>query len=355
MENDTTRKARTAGLDLSDQESTYVVLDEEGKVSASGKVATTAPALEKWSRKLGRSVVALEVGTHSPWVSRLLKQLGQEVVVANPRRVQLIAKGQRKTDRNDAEILARLVRVDRALLAPVEHREEREQEHLCLLHARAHLVEARTATINHVRATVKASGGRLPACSAPAFASKVREHIPQGLQAALVPLLETVEEHSVRIRAYDRAVERLARETYPQASVLRQVPGVGALTAVAYVLTLGEAGRFRRSRQVGAYLGLVPRQRQSGESRPQLHITREGDVYLRKLLVQCAHYVMGPFGPDTGLRRWGLALAGEGSGARKKRALVAVARKLAVLLHRLWLTGEVYEPFFGTKGVVMAA
>jgi len=355
MFKDTARMERAVGLDVSDRESTYVVVDAAGEVAEAGKVATTAPALEKEFRRLGQGVVALEVGPHSPWISRLLQKLGHEVVVANPRQVQLIAKGKRKNDRADAEILARLARADRMLLAPVQHRGQEAQEQLALIHARAHLVEARTATINHVRATVKAVGGRLPSCSAAAFAEKVREELPEGLRAALGPLLETVAEQTVRIRAYDRAVERLAQERYPETGALRQVPGVGTLTALTYVLTLEDRGRFAKSRQVGAYLGLVPRQRESGESKPQLHITRAGDVYLRKLLVQCAHYIMGPFGPATALRRFGERLAGSGNGARKKRALVAVARKLAVLLHRLWVTGEVYEPWHGCKEETMAA
>jgi len=216
-------------------------------------------------------------------------------------------------------------------------------------------VRVHSLLLGRLRATVKAVGGRLPACSAPAFAQKVREDLPDGLRAALEPLLETVAEYTGRVRAYDRAIERLATERYPETGALRQVPGGGGLTALMFVLTLEDAGRFEKSRQVGAYLGLVPRQRESGESKPQLHITRAGDLYLRKLLVQCAHYIMGPFGPATALRRFGERLAGSGNGARKKRALVAVARKLAVLLHRLWVSGEVYEPWHGCKEGAMVA
>jgi len=136
----------------------------------------------------------------------------------------------------------------------------------------------------------------------------------------------------------------LGKEVYPQTQVLRQVNGVGPLTSLAFVLTLEEPGRFRTSRAVGPYLGLTPRSRDTGESHPQLHITKAGDIFLRKLLVQCAHYILGPFGKDCDLRRWGLRLAGTTSKDQKKRALPATARKLAVLLHQLWLTGEVYQP-----------
>ena len=355
MAKDTTGKGTTVGLDLGDKESTYAVLDADGEVSARGKVATTAPALEKLVRRLGQAKVVMEVGTHSPWVSRFLKEKGLTVVVANPRQLALISRSARKNDRNDAELLARLGRMDERLLSPVEHRGQEAQEHLAIIQARAQLVAQRSALVNHVRGTVKAHGERLPSSvSANAFARKMAELIPQGLRAALLPILVLIEQQTETIHHYDGEVARLAKEVYPETGALRQVVGVGGLTALAYVLTLQEKGRFKRSRQVGAYLGLVPRQQESGERRPELHVTKAGDSYLRTLLVQCAHYILGPFGPDTKLRRWGLKLAGEGSTARKKRALIAVARKLAVLLHRLWVSGEVYEPFYGEEQPIAA-
>jgi transposase len=354
MAKHTTGKGTTVGLDLGDKQSTYAVLDADGEVTERGKVATTAPALEKLVRRLGQAKVVLEVGTHSPWVSRSLKGKGLKVVVANPRQLALISRSQRKNDRNDAELLARLGRLDEALLSPIEHRGQEAQEHRAIIQARAQLVVQRSALINHVRGTVKAHGERLPSSSAPYFATKMAPLIPAGLRAALLPILALIEQLGETVRQYERELERLAKELYPETRALRQVVGVGALTALTYVLTLEERGRFKRSRQVGAYLGLVPRQQESGERRPELHITKAGDSYLRTLLVQCAHYIMGPFGPDTKLRRWGLKLAGAGSTARKKRALVAVARKLAVLLHRLWVSGEVYEPFYGEEQPIAA-
>jgi transposase len=198
--------------------------------------------------------------------------------------------------------------------------------------------------VNHVRGTVKGFGARLPKCSTPSFPQKVLEHIPEDLRPGLEPVLETIQLITQQIRKYDKTIDRLAREKYPEALHLTEVGGVGALTALAYVLTLEDPGRFAKSRTVGAYLGLRPRQRDSGEQRPQLHITKAGDVFLRQLLVGSGHYILGPFGPDSDLRRWGLALAERGGKNAKKRAAVAVARKLAVLLHRLWVTAEVYEP-----------
>lgn len=168
--------------------------------------------------------------------------------------------------------------------------------------------------------------------------------MPAELVSALGPVLETIAELTVRIRAYDRELERLCAQQYPETQRLRQVAGVGALTALAYVLVLEDPTRFARSRAVGPYLGLRPKRAESGQARPQLRISKGGDVLLRKLLVQSAHYVLGPFGPDTDLRRWGQRLAARGGKNAKKRAVIAVARKLAVLLHRLWMSGAKYEP-----------
>jgi transposase len=261
--------------------------------------------------------------------------------------VRLIAESDRKRDRTDAEHLARLGRMDPTLLYPIQHRSEEAQHDLAVLRARDMLVRTRANLINHFRGAVKAVGGRLPACSSASFHRKAEPHVPTALRPALLPLLATIADLTPRIRAYDTEIERAVTERYPAAQVLRQVRGVGSLTALAFLLVIADPTRFRKSREVGPYLGLVPRQSQSGEREPQLSITKAGDPLLRRLLVQSAHYITGPFGPESDLRSWGLRLAGSGSSRGKKRAVVAVARKLAVLLHRLWLTGEVYEPVAG--------
>jgi len=336
--------ALTVGLDVSDQYSALCMLDEEGSVIEEGRVRTTVSALTQ--RFAGRAPcrVVLEVGTHSPWVSRLLAELGHEVIVANPRAVRLIAESDRKQDRTDAEQLARLGRLDPRLLAPIRHRGEQAQQDLAFLRSRHSLVRARTALINHVRGVVKAHGARLPACSAPAFHRKVAAHLPAGLRPALLPHLELIAHLTHQIVAADRQVEALSAERYPETRLLRQVAGVGPLTALTYVLTIEDPRRFRKSREVGPYLGLTPRQRQSGVRCPQLPISKAGDRYLRQLLVGCAHYILGPFGPESELRRWGLRYAPAGARNARHRAVVAVARRLAVLLHHLWVTGEVYQP-----------
>jgi len=258
--------------------------------------------------------------------------------------MRLIYENDRKCDRVDAESLARLARLDPKLLAPIHHRDASRQADLAVIRARAAVVAARTQLINAMRGMVKAIGGRLPSCSTKSFHLKVDSAIPESLRLALEPLLAEISSLSESIRSYDRQIEELAKTKYPETTVLRQVTGVGALTTLSFVLTLEDPHRFGKSRDVGAYLGLRPKQRESGNSAPQLGITKAGDHELRRLLVQSAQYILGPFGPDTDLRRWGLKLAERGGKNAKKRAVVAVARKLAVLLHRLWVSGEVYEP-----------
>jgi transposase len=300
-----------------------------------------------------RSRIALETGTHSPWVSRQLEQLGHEVIVAHSRNVRLIGESSRKDDRFDARTLARLARIDPGLLSPVRHRSAQAQLHLTIIRARAGLVTARTALVNAARGLTKSYGERLRKCST----EKIRDSaagLSQELRDVLDPLLREIESLNERIGEYDRRIEQLAKEVYPQVALLKQVKGVGTLIAVTYLLTVDNPQRFRRSRDVGCFVGLRPGRRNSGNSQPQLHISKEGDAYLRTLLVQGAHYILGPFGEDSDLRRWGLSLAERGGRNAKKRAVVAVARKLAVLLHKLWVSGEVYEPLRNHRQIVSA-
>jgi len=351
----TAGRSLTIGLDLGDKYSEACVLEGSAEVLESFRVRTSQAALDRALARFGTARVVLEVGTHSPWVSRLLASQGHEVIVANPRRVPLIAENDSKSDRFDAELLARLGRVDPALLCPIVHRGEEAQRHLVLLRARDGLVRARTQLINQVRGFAKSLGSRLPSSSSEAFPKRVRSAVSEDLFPGLETMLGMIEQLTKEIRSMDREVERLCAERYPETEVLRQVKGVGPITALCFMLTLEDPNRFRRSRSVGPYLGLRPRQRDSGEQRPQLRITKAGDEFLRRLLVSAAHYILGPFGPDTELRRFGLRLAERGGKAAKKRAAVAVARRLAVLLHRLWVTGEMYQPLGYDETMAKAA
>jgi transposase len=345
----------TIGLDLGDRYSYLALVDGEGEILEETRIRTKAPPLRQWFGRVEEARVALEVGTHSPWVSRLLEELGHEVIVANARKVRMIYGGDHKSDRLDAEALARLARLDPALLSGIDHRGEQAQQDLAVIRAREVLVRTRTRLINHFRGVVKSAGERVPRCSAASFHRKAAEAIPEGFDAALQPLLDQIEQVSHQIRQYDRRIEEMATERYPETSVLQQVAGVGPITSLTYVLTLEDPDRFRKSRAVGAYLGLCPRTDQSGDRDPQCRITKAGNGMLRRLLVQAAHYQLGPFGPDNDLRRWGLARAERGGRIAKKKAVIAVARKLAVLLHHLWQTGEVYEPLHNNEPIEEAA
>jgi transposase len=359
MKKDSIRQTRkrklTVGMDLGDRSSRYCVLDEQGDVVKEDKVPTTEKGLAEVFGSLPPSRVAIEVGTHSPWVSRLLNKLGHEVIVANARRVRLITASSRKDDRLDAKTLARLARIDPELLSPIQHRSAQAQAHLTVIRARAALVEARTLLINAARGLVKSYGERLARCGSGKVGEQLGARLSPELRGALQPLLAEVQALSERIVSYDRSIEELGQQHYPETQLLRQVTGVGPLIALTYVLTLEDPHRFGRSRDAGCYVGLRPKRKNSGQSQPQLGISKEGDRYLRKLLVQGAHYILGPFGPDTDLRRWGQRLSERGGARAKRRAVVAVARKLAVLLHRLWVTGEVYEPLRNQLVTIQAA
>jgi transposase len=335
-----------AGLDLGDKTSLVQIRDQEGEFVKEVRIPTTAVAFEQEFGGEAPMRIALEVGSHSRWASRQLSSYGHEVVVADARKLRMIYENPRKSDQVDAEYLVKLVRLDPSLLSPIVHRGEAAQQHLAILRSRDSLVAVRTQLVNHVRGMVKSFGVRLASCSTESFARKAWPELPDSLRPALEPVLESIQELSVRIQAYEQEIERLCAENYPETVRLRQIKGVGALTALAFVLTLDDPQRFHKSREVGPYLGLVPRRSQSGDADPAGRITKTGNPYLRRLLVGSAQYILGPFGADSHLRTWGLQLAAHGGKAAKKRAVVAVARKLAILLHKLWVCDEPYHPFY---------
>ena len=331
------------GVDLGDRSSQICRLDREtGAILEQRRLSTTSASFQRYFQG-APCLVIVESGTHTPWVRRLLESLGHQVITANPSKVQAISSSLRKTDERDARCLAQLARVDPELLGPVHARSPEAQQALAVVRAREGLVKVRTLLINQVRGMVKSFGARLPGCSSKSFARGASEAIPQALKASLEPLLAVIADLSERIGVFDRDIEAWAQR-FAVTQRLRQIKGVGALTSLVFVLTLDDPHRFARSRSVGAYLGLVPASRNTGGSTPQLSITKQGDGLLRRLLVQAAHYILGPFGQDSDLRSFGLELSRRGGKNGKKRAVVAVARKLAVLLHRLWISGEDYEP-----------
>jgi transposase len=350
----------TIGMDLGNKKHEFCVLgpatpgvkDAPREV---GALQNTRAALEAFAERFAGARVLLEASTQSAFISTVLDAGGLDVTVANPRELSLIYGSNRKSDRVDAEALARLARADIGLIKEVHHLDQQAYADLAVIRSRAALVETRTKLISSVRSLCKGQGVKLKTCATAAFARLAISQIPRALAPAIHPVLSAIEHISRQIRELDRRIETLADEHYPQTKLLRTVPGVGPIIALTYVLRLEDPMRFRKSRDVGAFLGLVPKRDQSGDVDRQLHISKCGDPYLRKLLVQSAHYILGPFGPDSHLRRHGEKIASRGGRAAKRRASVAVARKLAVLLHRLWADGTAYEPFYTPPGHRMPA
>lgn len=332
----------TIGVDLGDRQSLICEIDRSGTVVRRCTIRTARAAVREYFGGRERSRVVLEAGTHSPWFAREVETHGHEVVVANPS--MIYGATRRKNDLKDAEFLARQGRADVKLLHPISHRKSEAQRDLAIIRARDQVVRARTKLINHVRGAVKAQGGRVRKCSADAFTRRAASELPEETRSALIPLLEVIDGMTQTIRQYHQQIEKLVATSYPEAGRLMQPKGVGALTALAFVLLVDDPTRLRRSRDAGPYFGLVPRLDDSSDSRPQLRISKAGDQLGRRLLVSAAQYILGPFGPDCDLRRHGLKIAARGGKNAKKRAAVAVARKLAVLLHKLWVSGAKYDP-----------
>jgi transposase len=339
-------KGITVGVDMGDKKHNICVLDAEGKVLRRTTVTNTAQAVRKYFGKLEPCRVAMEAGTHSGWVSRILEELGHEVLVGNPRKLRAIWDSNEKDDTRDAEMLARIARLDPHLLHPVHHRGAQAQADLAVIKARDMLVKARSMLITHARGAVKSIGQRITKCSAESFHNRLLAELPAELKPALEPVIKSLEELTRRIRHYNTQIGNLCVEKYPETENLQAISGVGPVTTLAFILTLEESARFATSRAVGPFLGLTPRRDQSGQTEKQLRITKAGDAYLRRLLVGSAQYILGPFGPDCDLRRFGLKLAARGGKNAKRRAVVAVARKLGVLMHHLWKTGATYDPFY---------
>jgi transposase len=274
-------------------------------------------------------------------------ELGHEVIIANPRRIPTISTSNVKSDDNDAEHLARLARADRNLLCPIEHRGRQARMDLANVKGRSCLLKCRKTMVNHARGIVKSFGERIT--SGKNIAAKARDSLSNELLEVLEPLLQSIEAVDTQIREYDDRVKQLCRK-YPETESVRAISGVCPLTALTYVLVLEDPGRFAKSRDVGPYLGLTPRRDQSGDTDKQLHITKAGNSMLRSLLVNCAQFILGPLGLDSELRRRGIAMSEKGGKNGKRRAVVATARRLAVLMHRLWSDRSAsYDPFFNSS------
>ena len=339
------------GIDIGDKWCVVRGVDEvngEVKVIRKARIETEDRELRAFFEGLNPTRLILEASTHSPWISRLLTDIGHDVFVVNPRRVQLISENNYKDDETDAELLARLGRADIKLLSPIEHREENCQADLVKIRARAVLVRMRSSLIASVRGSVKSFGGRIPSCSAESFGKKAREHLPEMIRDTMELMLSRIQELTVTIKRLERELEELGEQRYPEVQRLLQIPGVGPVTALCFVFIIQQPERFESNRSVGAYIGLCPGRNQSGEQDPDCRITKAGDGYLRQLLVQCGHWILN-FGADSDLKRKGQRILDRGGKYARQKAAVAVARKLSVLMLTLWKTGKEYEPLYHTS------
>ena len=339
------RKRITIGLDLGDRRHRFCALDGNGQVMEEGTLTNSRKCLSQLSSRYPGALIVMEAGCHSPWISRYLEELRCEVVVSNPRKTRAIYQHERKSDQRDALMLARIARMEPALLYPVRHGSEQAQQDLLRIKLRDSLVRARVGLINSVRFMLKSLGYTIANAATERFHKVIEGEIPESIAGVIAPSVRALEDLSLRIKLLDREIITLARSKYPDTAWLEQIPGVGPITALYFVLKIGEPARFERVRDVGAFIGLCPRRDQSGENDPQLRISKRGDAYLRRLLVSAAQYILGPFAPPSALRQYGLALAAGGTPRAKKRAVVAVARKLAVLLLTLWKNKSAYQAF----------
>lgn len=337
----------TVGIDIGDRYSEICIVEgSDGNIDVveKGRIKSTQEAVSRYFGGREPMTVALEVGTHSPWMSELIRELGHEVIVANARKLKFIYENDNKNDASDAESLARVARMDRKLLHPLEHRPSVDAEAMALVRARDALVRSRSSLVNHVRGVMKSNGERLRSGIAAEAFHKHAEEIPQRLQPMLGPVMEMIGQLTSHIKNYDKQIEQVSKESYPETELLRQIAGVGPITALVFILVVSDTERFRNNRAIGPYLGLTPRHKQSGDEDPQLSITKSGNPYLRRLLVSAAHYILGPFGPDCDLRRHGEKIAARGGKRAKRRAAIAVARKLCVAMLAMLRTGENYVP-----------
>jgi len=338
-------KELTIGMDLGDRRHAVCVLNKAGEAIEERTVLNDRESIGEWICRYKGATVAMETGTHSPWISRFLEELGMKVYVANARKLRAISTSNTKSDKADARMLARLCRADVELLSPIRHRSEQCQRDLVRVKVRDALVRTRVNQMNSVRFLMKSLGVKIPSgCKASAFVKRVREELSEEYLELVEPLLVMLDAIEAKIREVDKQLEELAAKQYPETERLKQVPGVGPLTALTFILTLESPDRFPKARDVGPFLGLSPKRDQSGETDKQLRITKAGNGHMRRLLTNCSHYIIGPFGPPCDLREAGLRICERGGSIAKKKAVIAVARKLSVTLLALWRSGEDYCP-----------
>jgi len=345
------KKVTVIGMDMGDKNNKAVGLSEDGEAVDRAEVPCTPEDVRAYLKRHPGALLAIETGTHCRWVSKLGLELGHEVLVGNARKLRMIWDSSRKNDWRDAEMLAKVARTDRSLLHPVTLRGDGDQRLMRLVKSRDLLVKGRTGIVNQIRGFCKSEGVRLPKCSAESFV-RLEHEVPPAVRAVTKPLFAILKELAKKIGLYDKMLADTVKRSHgEEAALLDTITGVGPVTTAAFLAAVGDVSTFGSARDAGPYFGLVPRQDQSGQIDKQLRISKEGNEIVRRLLVTAANYIMGPFGKDSDLRRHGMRIAERGGKNARKRAKVAVARKLAVLMLAILKSRSAYRPLTEVEAV----
>jgi transposase len=331
------------GLDVSLRMTALCVVDESGGVIAEGKVASEPEALGGWLREHAPAArrIGMETGPLAVWLWNGLKERGLPVHVIDARHAKAgLTLQASKTDRNDARGLAQIMRT--GWFKEVQVKSTAAHLLRALLASRGMLVATRCALENQIRGLLKTFGLVLGKAGRRRFEVRLRELLAAEprLGRLVTPLLEVRRSLVEQIQTYDRCLVAIARR-HAVVRRLMSVPGVGAVTAVAFVAAIDDPSRFRRSRHVGAYFGLVPRRYQSGEVDRPGRISKAGDQLVRTLLYEAANALLTRSRQPSALKAWAEAIAARSG---RKKAKVALARRLAVMLHRLWRDGTAFVP-----------
>lgn len=330
------------GLDVSVEQTSMCVVDDAGAVKYEGKVRTDPASLGRALSKHAADAerIGIEAGGSSSWLCRELRAQGFAVVHMEARHAhRALSMRLNKTDRNDARGLAELMRV--GWFKPAHAKSVEAHRTRSLLLARKRLIDTRRNLQNQIRNIVKTSGVMPGSTGGRGLARKVEVRCNKDamLAAMCTPMLEVIGAICVQIKAYDRSLAQMARSD-DTVKRMMSVPGIGPLTALAFVSAIDDPHRFKRSSDVGAYLGLTPRRHQSGEMDWSGRISKQGDGLARTYLFEAASVAITRIDRWSTLKAWGLRLT-KRIGSRKAR--VAVARKLAVILHCIWVDGTEFE------------
>jgi len=330
------------GLDVSQKMTAICVVDGVGLRLWRGQCPTVPERIADMVRRQAGdgARIGIETGAMTPWLVHELRNVGLDVVCLDARHARAALKMQiNKTDQNDAEGLAQIVRTGWFRAVHVKSFDSHRVR--ALLGARTQLVGMTTRLSNHIRGVLKTFGLLPGAMRGLPFDRKVEALLVEHADVALIvqPMLVAWRQLRVQIKAFDKAIRKLVRSN-TTCRLLMSVPGIGVLSALAYVSTVEDPERFARSRSVGAHLGLTPRQYQSGEVDRSGRISKCGDNLARTLLYEAAGVVLSRVKRDSGLKIWAQAIA-KRSGSGK--AKVALARKLSVILHSIWRSGQPFR------------